>query len=165
MDRARLADKVALVTGAASGIGQATAERLAAEGARVLCADLDEEGARATALAIGRAGGEAASGRCDVADSASCAAGVDAALGRFGRLDALCNVAGVGLYAHATDLADEQWSRVLAVNLSGTFFMCRAALPTCWRAAARSSTWPRPRGWPESRTPRPTARRRAAWCC
>jgi meso-butanediol dehydrogenase/(S,S)-butanediol dehydrogenase/diacetyl reductase len=129
MHPARLQDKAALVTGAASGIGRACAERLAREGARVLCVDVDAGGCAATAAAIRGAGGESASGRCDVSDPEACADAVAAAVQAFGRLDVLCNVAGVALYAHATDVSDADWNRVLGVNLTGVFSMCRAALP------------------------------------
>lgn len=129
MERARFAEKVALVTGAASGIGQATARRLGSEGARVACVDLDAEGCERTAEAIRAAGGQAAAQRRDVTGSADCAAAVAATVDAFGRLDVLCNVAGVALYSHATDVSDADWSRILDVNLSGVFYMCRAAIP------------------------------------
>jgi meso-butanediol dehydrogenase/(S,S)-butanediol dehydrogenase/diacetyl reductase len=124
----RLEEKVALVTGAASGIGRATAIRLSAEGAKVFITDVNEAGLAETADAIRKADGYAALRSCDISDSAACEASVGAAVAEFGRLDVLCNVAGIGIYGHASDLSDEQWSRVLGVNLSGTFFMSRAAL-------------------------------------
>jgi meso-butanediol dehydrogenase/(S,S)-butanediol dehydrogenase/diacetyl reductase len=129
MDPTRLTDRVALVTGAASGIGRASAERLAREGARVLCVDVDADGCAASAQVIRAAGGESASGVCDVRDPDACAAAVAAAVEAFGRLDVLCNVAGIGLYAHATDISNDDWDRILGVNLSGVFYMCRSAIP------------------------------------
>lgn len=129
----RFANKAVLVTGAASGIGRATAERLASEGARVLCADVDQTGLDETAAGIrerrGNQGGEALARVCDVSDPEACRNLVAAAVEEFGRLDVLCNVAGIHVTGHATDTAIEEWNRVIAVNLSGTFFTCQAAIP------------------------------------
>jgi len=125
----RFENKVALVTGAASGIGLATAERLAAEGARVVCADLSDEALAAAVQAIGDAGGEAVAIRCDVSSEADAAAAVKLAVDRFGQLDVLCNVAGILRFDHTHELALDDWRRILEVNLTGTFLLCRAALP------------------------------------
>jgi NAD(P)-dependent dehydrogenase (short-subunit alcohol dehydrogenase family) len=125
----RFEGKVALVTGAASGIGRATAERLASEGARVVCADVQEAEIGACVRGIEQAGGRAVAVRCDVTSEADAAAAVALALERFGQLDVLCNVAGILRFDHSHELALEAWSRILAVNLTGTFLMCRAALP------------------------------------
>jgi NAD(P)-dependent dehydrogenase (short-subunit alcohol dehydrogenase family) len=124
----RFAGRVVIVTGAASGIGRATAERLASEGARVVCADVQAEAVEETAKLASRAGGEAAPHTCDVSSERDAGACVAACVERFGRLDALCNVAGILRFAHTHELPFDTWRRVLAVNLDGTFLMCRAAL-------------------------------------
>jgi 3-oxoacyl-[acyl-carrier protein] reductase len=124
----RLEGKVALVTGAGSGIGRASAERFAAEGARVVVVDL--KGADETAAAIEAAGGEALALRTDVADEQAVAAMAEAALERFGRVDVLMNNAGIlEDFLPAADTPTEVWDRVLAVNLFAQFFTSRALLP------------------------------------
>ena len=125
----RFDDKVVLVTGAASGIGRATALRLAREGARVACVDVRVEGALEVAREIEALGAEAQAFECDVSDSAAVRATVQKVVERFGRLDVLCNVAGILRSDHTHELRLEDWNRVLAVNLTGTFLMCQAALP------------------------------------
>src|SRR5215210_6338363 len=115
--------KAGLVTGAASGIGRACAIRFGSEGARVVVADL--EGARAggeeTVKAIRDAGGEAEFVACDVARSEDCAAVVERVVERYGRLDYAHNNAGIGVHKLLADTEDDEFDRLIAVNLRGTF--------------------------------------------
>jgi 3-oxoacyl-[acyl-carrier protein] reductase len=124
----RLQDKVALITGAGSGIGRASAERFAAEGAQVVVVDL--KGAEETVAAIEAAGGEGLALRTDVADEAAVAAMAEVALERFGKVDVLMNNAGIlEDFLPAADTPTSVWDRVLGVNLFAQFFTARALLP------------------------------------
>jgi 3-oxoacyl-[acyl-carrier protein] reductase len=123
----RLDGKVAIVTGAARGIGAATARRLAEEGARVTVADLDAEGAEKTAAQISTGGKEAAGVPVDVADPTQVQNMVDRTLARFGRLDILVNNAGILRDNLLFKMSDDDWDRVLAVHLRGAFLCARAA--------------------------------------
>ncbi len=125
----RFDGKVAFVTGAAAGIGRATAVRLASEGASLYVIDLALEGLEETAKHCEKLGAEVAYARCDVTREAEVRANVQACVDRFGRLDALCNIAGIILLQHFDKLPVEQFRRVLEVNLVGTFMLCQAALP------------------------------------
>jgi meso-butanediol dehydrogenase / (S,S)-butanediol dehydrogenase / diacetyl reductase len=117
------AERVAIVTGGASGMGAATARRLSAGGANVVIVDRNPDLASKVAEEIG---GTSIVG--DVADSGFCDGAVAAAVSRHARLDVLVNAAGVIVRASGQDTTDEQWSRIMGVNVSGTFYMCRAAL-------------------------------------
>ena len=117
----------ALVTGAASGIGQATAMLLAGRGAAVACLDVNADGLAETAAAIGE---RALPIPCDVTDLAAVEAAVSQAAADLGGLDAVANVAGVGDFTgDVAEIAPEEWARVLAINLTGPFHVSRAAIP------------------------------------
>jgi NAD(P)-dependent dehydrogenase (short-subunit alcohol dehydrogenase family) len=122
--------KAGLVTGAASGIGRACAIRFAAEGAKVVVADLERAraGGEETVRAIRDAGGDAAFVACDVSRGEDCAAVVDAVVERFGRLDYAHNNAGIGVHKLLHETDDEDFDRVIAVNLRGTFLCSKFAL-------------------------------------
>lgn len=118
----RLKGKVALVTGGASGIGRASCEALAREGARVLVADINSAGAEATA---GRIGAAAASQVLDVSSEGDWEVATARAIELFGRLDIVVNCAGIGITGGVEDMPVEEWNRVLAVNLTGTMLACK----------------------------------------
>jgi NAD(P)-dependent dehydrogenase (short-subunit alcohol dehydrogenase family) len=125
----RLQGKVALITGAASGIGRATALLFAQEGARVMCADLNGEGAQATAQAIAQGGGEAAWTQADVARDADAQRMVQETVQRFGRLDVLFNNAGVEMVGPVTTVPEERWDWLMSINLKGVYLGCKYAIP------------------------------------
>mgnify|MGYP001316456238 CR=1 FL=1 len=135
----RMKERVVIVTGAARGLGRAFAERLAAEGAAVVCGDLrpcDE-----TVAAIRGAGGRAVALRLDVTDMASCLASAETAVAEFGRLDGLVNNA--ALYADINgarfdQIEEKQWDAVMNVNVKGIWQMCKAAVPQMRKAGGGS---------------------------
>jgi len=121
--------KVALVTGAAAGLGQATAIRLAEVGADLAILDIAEAGLEETAAKIRALGRKVLVLPLSLAERANCLAAVERTLATFGRLDALCNVAGVMLVGESATYSDEDWDLTLAVNLTAPFILARAAIP------------------------------------
>jgi meso-butanediol dehydrogenase/(S,S)-butanediol dehydrogenase/diacetyl reductase len=125
----RFTGKVALITGAAAGMGRATCVRLAGEGCQVLGVDIDVDGLAETEKLVQEAGGTIATRKCDVSNRSECFAAVEACVAAFGRLDVLVNVAGILRMAHSPEVSEDEWNLVMGVNLSGPFFMIQAAVP------------------------------------
>jgi NADP-dependent 3-hydroxy acid dehydrogenase YdfG len=132
----RLRDTVALVTGASSGIGEATALALAAEGARVALAARRRDRLEALATRIRASGGDALVLEADVTDEAQARRIVDDTVGHFGRLDTLVNNAGVMLLGPIPDADVGEWKRMLDLNVSALLYCAHAALPHLQRAAS-----------------------------
>jgi NAD(P)-dependent dehydrogenase (short-subunit alcohol dehydrogenase family) len=119
----RFENRVAVVSGAAQGIGKAVAERLAGEGATVTCVDINGEGAEATAKALG---GEAFAVACDIGEPQAVAKLFRTVGERAGKLDVLVNAAAIVPFVAWDQLDFEEWRRIMRVNLDGLFLMCRA---------------------------------------
>lgn len=136
----RLKDKVALITGAGSGIGRQTALLFAKEGAAVLCVDVNEDAAKETTMLVKQAGGRAASCRADVSKARDCEQMIAAAEKEFGKLNVLFNNAGI---MHAKDddavsTSEEVWDLTLDINAKGVFLGCKYGIPALKRAGGGS---------------------------
>lgn len=123
-----LTNRVAIVTGAARGLGRTLSLGLAAQGARVVAADIDDAGVRATADAIRAAGGAALSAAVDVADAGACDALIQLAVAEFGRIDILVNDAAIDIVEPIEEITADGWDTVIAVDLSGVLYMSRAVV-------------------------------------
>ena len=131
-------DRVAFVTGGAGGIGRATCEAFFDAGYRVVLTDLDAEASAAAAAEIDPSGDRAIGIACDVSSTAAVDAAVAACLERFGRLDALANIAGVVGPGPSEELADESWDRLVSIHLGGAFRCSRVAFPALSATGAGS---------------------------
>ena len=125
----RFDGKVALITGAASGMGRAVSVRLAAEGAQVFGVDVNEEGLAATASQVAGSGGRIETQRVDLSSVADCGAAAAACVDAFGRIDVLGNIAGLSWQDRVEDVTEDGWDRMFDVNVKGMFFLTQAALP------------------------------------
>jgi dihydroanticapsin dehydrogenase len=129
MSGGRVADRVAIVTGAGSGIGRASAIRLAQEGAAVVCVDVNEIGAKQCADEITKTGGKAYPAKCDISDSTACNQVVADCVAKYGSIDILVNNAGVNLPGVFHEVSDETIMKTLSVNVMGAMYLSRAAIP------------------------------------
>jgi NAD(P)-dependent dehydrogenase (short-subunit alcohol dehydrogenase family) len=136
----RLENKVCIITGGGSGMGRVAAEIFCREGARVVVADVTEEGGESAAEAARAAGGDAFFVRCDVTSDAEVRAAVAAAVERWGRVDVLYNNAGIMMEEDRSVVDTEEWvwDRTLAVNVKGIYLCCRHAIPEMIRGGGGS---------------------------
>jgi meso-butanediol dehydrogenase/(S,S)-butanediol dehydrogenase/diacetyl reductase len=134
----RLKNRVAVITGAAAGIGAATARRFAQEGARLVLADINEEGGESVVKELAQTGSEAFFRRCDVSEIDQVDALIQTAVDHFGRLDIVFNNAGTGTFGKTPDLDPELWHNLIRVNLDSVYYGCRAAIPRMREAGGGS---------------------------
>ncbi len=134
----RVENKVAIVTGAGSGIGEASAIRLAEEGAKVICADINAAAAQATAQKIRETGGTAREATIDISDFQQCDAVVADAIKEFGTVDILVNNAGVNLPGVFHEVSNETIDRTFSVNIKGAMYLTRAVLPAMLKQGSGS---------------------------
>ena len=130
----KLADKVAIITGGGSGIGQACCRLIAKEGARVVIADIATEGAKKTAALIEKEDGTCLALTIDVTDSEQIAQMVQATVGEFGTIDILVNNAGIIIQKGLLDTTEEDWDRIQAINLRSVFVICKQVIPEMLKA-------------------------------
>jgi NAD(P)-dependent dehydrogenase (short-subunit alcohol dehydrogenase family) len=128
-DLLSLEGKIAIVSGAASGIGRGISQRLAELGATIAVFDIDQQGGAATADAIQAAGGRAISVYCDVSSGASAQNAVQAVIDTFGRIDILCNNAGIAIRKHVVDLQEDEWDKAINITLKGIYTLSHSAIP------------------------------------
>ncbi|HXJ86841.1 MAG TPA: SDR family NAD(P)-dependent oxidoreductase [Candidatus Binatia bacterium] len=148
MKSARIADraasllsvegKVAIVTGAASGIGRGIALRLAEMGALVAVLDIDETNGRRTAAEVENDGGGAIFAGCDVRRAADCRRVVETVIGKWGHIDVLCNCAGIAIRKDVVELTEEEWDRTLDVTLKGIYLLSHEVIPLMIRGGGGS---------------------------
>ena len=125
----RFENKVVFLTGAATGIGEATAKRMAGEGASLYIVDVDKSELEKTAQDCRRLGANVESEICDVSDEDEVTGSVKNMLELFGKVNVVANVAGIQLWHHTSDHPTSDFERTLAVNLTGTFLVCRELIP------------------------------------
>ena len=142
---ARLDGKVAIITGAGSGIGRAAALLFAEEGAKVVVADLSEAAGQETVALVAAAGGEALFVETDIRRAAQVESMVNQAVAAFGKVDILYNNAAIEIRGSATQLSEAQWDATMGTNVKGCWLCCKYAIPRCKRSAVASlSTRPPP---------------------
>ena len=138
MAQGRVADRIAIVTGAASGIGRASAIRLAQEGASVVCVDINLTAATECAEEINKSGGKAYAAQCDISDSQACNQVVAECVAKYSTVDILVNNAGVNLPGVFHEVSDQTIMRTLSVNVMGAMYLSRAVIPYMLESARGS---------------------------
>ena len=125
----KLKDKVAIITGGADGIGLAISQRFAREGAKVAMIDIQEKKCREEARSIQAQGGEAHAITCDVGNSDEVSSAVEQTIGHFGKIDILCNNAAIAIGITITEMAEDDWNKVINTNLSSVYRGCKFVIP------------------------------------